>query len=66
MPITYRPLWETMALKHISTYYLINHGISKATIDRLKHDRPVTTNTVALLCEIIGCQPGDILKYRSE
>ena len=33
---------------------------------RLRHDRPVTTETIGKLCEIMQCQPGDLMEYRPE
>ncbi|MEF9989476.1 MAG: helix-turn-helix transcriptional regulator [Christensenellaceae bacterium] len=63
MPISYAPLWETLQSRNITTYALIKNGFSKGTLDRLKHDRAITTDTIANLCEILDCQPSDILTY---
>lgn len=63
MPISYNPLWETMKRKNITTYMLIKQGFSKGTLDRLKHNRPVTTETIETLCRVLDCTPNDILQY---
>lgn len=63
MPIIFDPLWETMKQKNISTYALIKQGFSKGTLDRLKHNRPVTTDTIEKLCKLVDCSPNDIMKY---
>jgi DNA-binding Xre family transcriptional regulator len=62
--ITYKPLWETMKQKGITTYALINkYGISAATIDRLKNGGGITTAKIDDLCRILGCKVEDIIEY---
>ncbi len=63
--ITYAPLYETMKKKGITTYKLINNfGISRSLIDRLKHNKPITTVTIDDLCKILDCEVEDILEYK--
>ena len=65
--ITYEPLYETMKKKNVSTYKLINEfGISRSLIDRLKHNKPITTTTLNDLCKFLDCDICDIIKYRKE
>lgn len=62
--ITYEPMYETMKEKGITTYKLINtYGISRSLIDRLKHNKPISTVTLNDLCEILDCNVEKILKY---
>ncbi|MCL1880819.1 MAG: helix-turn-helix transcriptional regulator [Oscillospiraceae bacterium] len=62
--IVYTPLWQTMKDKGISTYALINkHGISSSTINRLRHNKGVTLQTVDDLCQILNCKVEDIAEY---
>lgn len=62
--IDYTPLWDTMRKKGISTYKLINeYSIMRNTIFRLKHNKPITTTTLNHLCNILSCEPMDILRY---
>lgn len=62
--ITYAPLFATMKEKKISTYRLINYyNMSRGLIDRLKHDRPITTTTIETLCDILDCRVENILEY---
>lgn len=63
MPISYEPLWNTMKEKHISTYHLIKNGFSKGTLDRIKHNKPITTKTLEFLCRELDCQPNDVIQY---
>lgn len=65
--ISYEPLYETMKKKGITTYKLINdYGISRSLLDRLKHNKPITTVTLDDLCKILDCRVEDILIYVKE
>lgn len=62
--IIYEPLYKTMKAKGVSTYKLVNtYGISRSLLDRLEHNKPISTVTLNDLCEILDCEVGDILKY---
>ena len=62
--ISYDKLWQTMKEKGVTTYKLINtFGISRSLIDRLKHNKPITTVTLNDLCKILDCNVEDILMY---
>lgn len=65
--IDYKPLWKTMDAKGITTYALINkHGVSSRTVNNLKHNKSITLYTMEKLCEILNCQPNDIVKFTKE
>lgn len=66
MPISFAPMREYMHRHKISYYYLANEGIESATLQRLRHDEPVTTVTIEKLCRIMNCQPGDLICYLEE
>ncbi len=62
--ISYAPLYRTMKEKNITTYKLINDfGVSRSLLDRLKHDKPISTVTLNDLCRFLGCRVEDILVY---
>ena len=62
--ISYEPFYKTLQEKGISTYRLIHqYGVSRSLLDRLKHDKPITTVTVDDLCRILECGVEDILEY---
>jgi len=62
--ISFEPFYETLQNKQISTYKLINqYGISRSLLDRLKHNKPVTTVTLNDLCKILDCKIEDIVVY---
>lgn len=65
--IVYDAFWETLKHRKISTYMLITkHNFSSSTIDRLKHNKPITTTTINDLCKALGCEVSDILEYRED
>ena len=62
--ISYRPLYKTLKEKGVTTYKLINEfGISRSLLDRLKHNKPITTVTLNDLCTFLDCRVEDILEY---
>ena len=62
--ISYEPLYNTLKEKGISTYKLINtYGISRSLLDRLKHNKPISTVTLNDLCDILQCRVEDVLLY---
>ena len=65
--ISYEPFYETLKIKGISTYRLINHyGLSRSLLDRLKHNKPISTVTVNDLCKILDCRVENILCFIPE
>lgn len=65
--MSFEPLWETMKKKNVTTYKLIkDYNISRGMLDKLKHDRNVTLETVERFCEILDCRVEDIVVYRKD
>lgn len=62
--ISYRPLWQTMEERGVTTYTLINkYGINSRTIYNLKHNKSITAFTLERLCIILNCTPNDIIEF---
>lgn len=62
--INYDPFWEYLTSHDISTYKLINtYGISKGLIDRMKHNKAITTFTINELCNTLNCSIDDIMTF---
>lgn len=65
--ISYAPFWKTLQASKETTYTLIHHHhISSATIDRLRHNRGISTLKLNDLCRILRCQVNDILRYEPD
>ncbi len=62
--ISYAPFWETLSKRGESTYTLIvKHGISSATVDRIRKGGGITTQKLNDLCSILHCSVSDIIEY---
>lgn len=62
--ISYKKLFALMDLKGIKKIDLRNeYGFNPKTVDSLSKNKSVTVDTIIKLCEILNCQPGDILEY---
>ncbi len=65
--ITYEPFYETLKRKNVTTYKLVNkYNISRSLLDRLKHNKPISTVTVDDLCRILDCRVEDIMRYTED
>ena len=65
--IVYEPFYETLKQKGVSTYRLIQEfGVSRSLLDRLKHNKPISTQTIDDLCSFLDCRVEDIVLYRKE
>ena len=62
--ISYEPFYKTLKAKNISTYKLIHtYNVSRSLLDRLKHNKPITTVTLNDLCKFLDCKIEDIIVY---
>ena len=63
MSMSFKPMRLYMKEHNVSYYYLANQGIDAQTLHRIRHDRPITTETLEKLCKILNCQPGQLIEY---
>lgn len=62
--IMYTPFWDTLKSKEMTTYTLINkYNVSSSTINRLRHNHPISTTTIDDLCRILDCQVNEIIEF---
>lgn len=65
--ITYEPFYRTLKAKGITTYKLITqYNVSRSLLDRLKHNKPISTVTLGDLCKILRCRVEDIVEYNED
>lgn len=65
--IVYTPLWETLKRKGLSTYTLRNKfEISGSTVQRLRKNMSVSTNTLDDLCKLLDCTLYDIAAFEPD
>ncbi len=68
MPVQYK-IDVVAALKeagYSSTRIRKEKLIGEATMQRLRHKQSVSYEVLAKLCDLLNCQPGDILEYVPE
>lgn len=62
--ISYRKLFKLMEQKNIKKRDLREkYNISPTIVNRLNNNSNVAIDTIMYLCEILNCQPGDIVEY---
>lgn len=62
--ISYKKLFELMEQKNIKKRDLREkYNISPTIISRLNNNSNVAVDTIMYLCEILNCQPGDIMEH---
>ena len=65
MPIIYTKLFDLLKAKGYTTYKIRQEKlIGQGTLTALKNGTGgLDAKTIARLCEILDCQPGDIMEY---
>lgn len=67
MAIVYSKLFSLLEKNgYSSTYWLRQHGIHPATVNKLRKNERVNSDTINELCRLLNCQPGDIMEYVEE
>ena len=62
--ISYRRLWHILLDRDIKKTQLKNAaGLSSSTMAKISQGESVTLRTISAICEVLRCQPGDILDY---
>lgn len=65
MPIEYSKMFALMKSRGLSTYRIRKENIlSQSTLQKLREGKSVTTDAIATLCEVLGCQPGDLMEFK--
>lgn len=65
MPIKYEKLFKMLAAKGYTTYRIRKEKlIGQGTLTALRHGTGgLDHKTLARLCKILECQPGDLMEY---
>lgn len=64
--IEFSGLWDIMEKKGLNKQWLRNHGIYPNTVVKLKQNGNVTCDVIGKLCNLLDCQPGDLMEYKKE
>jgi len=64
MPIKYDKMLALMEKKGVTSYTVKKDNlIGQATFKKIKQGGDIDTRTIAKLCALLECQPGDIMEY---
>ena len=67
MPIKYEKLIKKMKEACITSYTIKRDKIiGQATYKKIMEGGDIDTRTIAKLCKLLNCQPGDIMEYVEE
>lgn len=62
--ISYDVFWETLKIKNISQYVLIEkYGISSSVLTRMRKNEYLGLRKIEDLCKILNCDIQDIVRY---
>jgi putative transcriptional regulator len=62
--ISFEKAFELMKKNGLTTYKVRKDKIiGQGSLTKLKRNEPVTTQTIEKLCEVLKCQPGDLMEY---
>lgn len=65
--IVFNKLFDLMKEKQLTTYKIRKENIiSEGTLQHLRNNESVSTNSIASLCQALNCQPADIMEYIDE
>ena len=62
--IVYKDILKQLKDKGWSAYRLEkDRKLGSGTITRIRNGQSVSTDTIDTICELLDCQPGDLLEY---
>jgi len=65
--ISFAPLGDLLDQRGKKWFWLREHGISPGIVDKLRHGTGhIDTRTIQKLCDLLDCQPGDIMEYQPD
>lgn len=64
--ITYEKLFFILEQKGLNKAWLRNNGIHAKTVDKLIHNLNVNISTIDQLCNLLDCEPADILTFTKD
>lgn len=64
--ITYEKIFDILNDKGLNKNWLRNNGINPRTVDKLIKNQDLNVSTINRLCNLLDCQPGDILTFTKD
>lgn len=67
MKVCYDKLWKLLIDKKLKRTDLIkNANISSNVLARMRHEEPVSLDSIGKICEYLGCKVDDIIEINYE
>ena len=67
MPIKFDKAFDLVSSKGLSTYKIRKDKIiTESTLQKMRENRHITTQSIENLCKALNCQPGDLMEYVNE
>ena len=67
MPIKYDKLFRLLKERGVTTYQIRKEKIiSESSLQKMREGKPISTATIERMCDLLDCQPGDIMEYIRE
>jgi len=67
MPIKYDKLIDLLKENGYTSYIIRQEKImGQATWQKIQNGGDIDTRTIAKLCKVLNCQPGDIMEYEED
>lgn len=64
MSMKYDKLFIKLKECGISSYKIkVDNIVSQSTLQKLREGKDVSTKSIGALCDVLNCQPGDIMEY---
>lgn len=63
MQIVYDKLFEKLKREGITQKQFLESGISGSTLNKLRNNQCVTTDTLCRICEYFSCMPDEIMEW---
>lgn len=62
--IIYKDIIGKLKESGYTTYTLMKQGlIGQSTLTNIRNGKPISTATLDVICDLLGCQPGDVLEH---
>lgn len=65
--IVYHNIMKKLADAGYSSYRIAKEKLlPSSTLDRIRKNRPITTDTIDTICTLCECQPGDLISWEKD
>ena len=65
--IVYHEIMEKLSQAGYTAYKIQQLKLlPNSTMDRIRHNAPITTTTIDTLCRLCQCQPGDLITWQPD